>query len=307
MGINRADICYRVLERMKGLPEDIPINELRREIGYLRAYPLLMEAHIRSKNGNLNSEDLRKLEELQRKVREVPGYLRDMLSPDLDDNYVVSIFKPETGKALCTRVQAVNTCWSEGIHGYEGKSRVLVSDIETGGSVVIFGEREYSAWNDPRVFSRANVCIEANRINGNGQYHTGEPLLFIDTAEMGRVNVNRLWQWGNRGHELVRVIAGHMYVARQLGFNTVALGEIEVYELGRRLGARTRKLFETGSKPHQRKIGRPVSTWQLGDNKDGRYYILQLDLQERIAEALKRNEHKECRDAFERAQSAMAV
>ncbi len=261
-------------ERITALPDILPADELRREQAYLWAYPRLIEANIRTNTTerDLTSEERSKLFDLDNK-REERKNLREMLVFDIKDDsgYRMSVFKPDGEKDLVKKLSSVGTCWSG---NYEERSAELIEDLKIGGSVVLFGEKKMKGGNyKPKVFSRSNICIDTHN----------RSFLFVDTIENGNTGASSIRSWDKRKKELTLVTLGWMHIARHLGFDTIGLGEEELQELGRNLGAQTKKLFKKyeGSGrvlAHKRKIGREIYCWKLHRNSDGRFYAFDLDL-----------------------------
>lgn len=276
-GVRNLKLCEEMAARIRKLPEVIPAFDMGREQAYLWAYPFLMEAYImeRATERDLDSDEKSKLCDLRGKIRDV-GSLKDMLVFDIKKprDYRVSVFKKGGEKGFTQEIKTVHTCWED---EYEEKAAELYEDLKIGGSIVLFGERKRrkNAGYKQKVFSRSNICIGADK----------ELILFVDTIENGNTGTASISGWDKRKKELTMITTGWMYVARQLGINTLGLGEIEIYELGRRLGVQTRKLFKNSSSSdskekiaHKRKIGKKVYCWKLGEKHDGRYYAMDLGL-----------------------------
>lgn len=276
-GVRNLKLCEEMAAKIRKLPEVIPAFEMGREQAYLWAYPFLMEADImeRATERDLDSDEKTKLSDLRDKIRGV-GSLKDMLVFGIRKprDYRVSVFKKGGEKGFTQEIKTVHTCWED---EYEEKAAELYKDLKIGGSIVLFGERKRRKGTGykQKVFSRSNICIGADK----------ELILFVDTIENGNTGTASISGWNKRKKELTMITTGWMYVAKQLGINTLGLGEIEIYELGRRLGAQTRKLFKSSDSSdskekiiRNRKIGKMVYCWKLGEKHDGRYYAMYLDL-----------------------------
>ena len=248
-------------EKIKGTPQEIPLEQIKRYISQLLVWPLIEIYHLWNKSSSqpLTMDEKAKIEELRTKYKSLSAGedAKAVLAHlDVGQYYNIrflnpfSVSKPEL-------IIIVLSVMCEPLEDHIKKTHLshakVVHDAQMGGTIYVTGTSKDKAAQIAiqaqgplySFLQRSFICVDKN----------SNPVLFMDNVEGGIPYFKKLGHWRglnealkqqerpNKIHEVYLAMAVAMYMAKQLGIEVIIPRDFELIELSRLLGMREKSIF----------------------------------------------------------------